>query len=352
MTLGLLSFRVIPILISVMKPTLKDIALSTGLSISTVSRVLRGKAKRESENVELILRTAQNLGYPFYNDDLKNVVNKGKPLYVALVAHTEIGEFYSSFFAGFGEAAMNKGIQISLFDVAPENKKISALIEELSTMGYSAVILFIPSLSERNYRDILLTAPPKMVIISAATVYNTVLDTVSFDSYRGGHLVGHHFDERGYKELGVVIGNTQRNESLLRKSGFSDYIEHHSDMQLIWQYEGDYSFESGQAAFENYSRLAKKPRAIFLLNDYMCFGFMEQARRREVRIPEDIALCGYDDLPICKYHYPSLSSITTSYSKLGETALEMIQEKIREKNYDHAGQVRMIPVSLTIRDSS
>ena len=334
-----------------MKPTLKDIADSTGLSISTVSRVLRGKAKRNSANVASIIEAARNLNYPIYNnDDL--LISEESNLFVALLASTEIGEFYSTLFTGFSEASRLAETNLSLFDAVPPVERVVELLHELASKRFDAAILFLPMLFEPDYQYILDEAPASLSIISAATVFNPVMDTVSFDSYRGGHLVGKHFHDRGYHDIGVVLGNTNRNESLLRKSGLTDYIQHHSDMDLIWQFEGDYSFESGQEAYVAYTKLAKKPRAIFFINDNMCFGFMEQALRDGVRIPGDIALVGYDDLPICSHHYPSLSSVHTDYIQLGITAFNMIDQKTNDTSKEHQGLVSMVPVSLSVRESS
>ena len=336
---------------SQMKPTLKDIAESTGLSVSTVSRVLRGKAKRNSANVASIIEAAKHLNYPIYNDE-DLLVSDDDNLFIALIASTDIGEFYSSFFTGFSMASQQAEASISLIHVIPSVDRVVDLLHDLSAKRFDAAILFLPMLFEQDYQAILEEAPESITVISAATVFNPVIDTVSFDSYRGGHLVGKHFHERGYQAIGVVHGNTNRNESLLRKSGLTDYIEHHSDMDLIWQYEGDYSFESGQDAYDSFAQLKQKPRAIFLINDNMCFGFMEQARRDGVRIPEDVALVGYDDLPICSHHYPSLSSVHTDYTQLGATAINMIEQKISNNDIEHQGLVSMVPVSLSIRESS
>lgn len=334
-----------------MKPTLKDIADSTGLSISTVSRVLRGKAKRNSANVASIIEAAKNLNYPIYSDDELLIQDESTP-FVALIAATNIGEFYSSFFTGFSKAGQMTEMYLSLIHVTPTAEHVVDLLHDLATKRYDAAILFLPMLFEQDYVQILKESPDSVTTISAATVFNPVMDTVSFDSYRGGHLVGKHFHGRGYEDIGVVIGNSNRNESLLRKSGLTDYIQHHSDMNLIWQFEGDYSFESGQEAFDAYNKLRKKPRAIFLVNDNMCFGFMEQARRSGINIPQDVALVGYDDLPVCQHHYPSLSSVHTDYTQLGITALNMIEQKATSNQNDHQGLVSMVPVSLSVRESS
>ena len=335
-----------------MKPTLKDIAESTGLSVSTVSRVLRGKAKRNSANVASIIEAAKHLNYPIYNDD-DLFMSDDSDLFIALIASTDIGEFYSSFFNGFSIAGQNADIQFGLVNIPPSVDHIVDLLHDLSSKRFDAAILFLPMLFEQDYKDILAEAPENFTLISAATVFNPVIDTVSFDSYRGGHLVGKHFHERGYENIGVVIGNANRNESLLRKSGLTDYIQHHSDMDLIWQFEGDYSFESGQDAFDAYVKLAKKPRAIFLVNDNMCFGFMEQARRKGIAIPDDVAIVGYDDLPICAHHYPSISSVHTDYTQMGATAISVIEQKLSNGAPNaHQGIVSMVPVSLSVRESS
>ncbi|MEM8485768.1 MAG: LacI family DNA-binding transcriptional regulator [Bacteroidota bacterium] len=336
-----------------MKPTLKDIADTTGLSVSTVSRVLRGKAKRNSQNVEMIIEAAQSLNYPIYSSSVFDAARKrNSSLFVALIASTHIGEFYSSFFDGFSRAARQNNTQLTLIDAAPDVEMLIDLLHELAGKSYDAAILFLPMLNEADYRAILAKLPRHFIVISAATIFHPVMDTVSFDSYRGGNLVAKHFHARGYKDLGVVIGDTRRNESLLRKSGYTDYIQHHSDMNLIWQFEGNYTFESGQEAYKQYSQLEQKPRAIFLINDIMCLGFMEAARRAGVKIPETVALVGYDDLPICDYHFPSISSVTTNYTQLGQNALNMIGEKIRSTGTDHQGLVSVVPVSLSIRESS
>ena len=334
-----------------MKPTLKDIADTTGLSVSTVSRVLRGKAKRNSQNVASILEAARDLNYPIYADE-HLMAPESNELFLALIASTDIGEFYSSFFTGFSLASKEIDVKLSLIHAEPDVEYLLDLLHELSGRGYDAVVMFMPMLSEKEYQVIRSDLPENIIVISAATVFNPVLDTVSFDSYRGGHLVGKHFHERGYEGIGVVHGNTSRNESLLRKSGLTDYIEHHSDMALIWQFEGDYTIESGRKAYNAYAKLDKKPRAIFLINDNMCLGFMEQARRAGVRIPEDVALVGYDDLPICTYHYPSMSSVHTDYKQLGATAISMVNQRVRGDMPQHQGIVSMVPVSLCVRESS
>ena len=334
-----------------MKPTLKQIANEAGVSVSTASRILRGDSKRDSKNVQRVMEAAKRLNYPVQAKFASPFYDETNHLMVALITHFHTGEFYASLFHGMDEAAREAGFKLSLFHSESDAESIIAFIQELSFKSYDAAILFLPMLSEEDYREIQEQCPEEFTIISAAAVVNPVLDTVSFDSYRGGHYAGKHFEEHGYKDVGVVLGSTNRNESLLRKSGFTDFVDHHSNMNLVWQFIGDYTVESGRKAYRDYRRKRKKPRAIFLSNDYMTLGFMEEARRDGVIIPEQVALVGYDDLPICSYHYPSISSIHTDYKKLGTSAINLIRDKIKSGE-PHQGLLNIVPVNLKERQSS
>jgi len=187
--------------------------------------------------------------------------------------------------------------------------------------------------------------------MSMAPLFNPILDTITFDSYRGGYIIAQHFYERDYKTLGIITGPPNKNEALLRKNGFKDFINQKSDASVIWQFEGDYTFESGKNAFEAYIELEDKPRAIFTSNDYMCLGFLEHASKYGIEIPGDVALAGFDDLPICEYVNPKMTSIHTDYNILGEKTFSLLKQKIRNPQ-EHSGILSIIPVSLSVRNSS
>jgi len=334
-----------------MKTTLEDIAEYTGLSISTVSRVLRGKSKRNSKNVEQIIEAAQKLNYPIYLDTNSNIFKKRENILVALIINSHVGEFFASLFDGFKDASEETNYRVSLFHTGYDLDETIQLINLLSVSSYNGAVLFLPNLVEEDYEKIVAKIPKNFAVVSAATVHNPVLDTVTFDSYRGGHLVGKHFYERGYKEVGIILGSTIRNESLLRKSGFADFVQHHSDMELIWQCEGNYTIESGYDVYDEFKKLKRKPRAIFSSNDYMCLGFLERARKDGFDVPGDLAVAGFDDLPICTYHYPTISSVHTDYKKLAISALDLLEEKFKDPS-THQGQLRIVPVTLSERNSS
>ncbi|HYX05183.1 MAG TPA: substrate-binding domain-containing protein, partial [Bacteroidales bacterium] len=145
-------------------------------------------------------------------------------------------------------------------------------------------------------------------------------------------------------------GNKQP-EARFRKNGFADYVNHHEGIDFTWSYPGDYKLESGIRAFNEFRKLKVKPRAIFAANDATALGFMETARAAGYNFPEDIALVGYDNLPMCEYHYPTLTSVNTNYTQLAEVTLEKVLEKFSNP-VPHKGLVSLVPVTLAVRQSS
>jgi DNA-binding LacI/PurR family transcriptional regulator len=334
-----------------MKVTLSDIAEETGFSVSTVSRTLRGDGKVKKANERTILEAAKRLNYPLQHNVGTHL--KQEDLFIALVLVTDfhIGEFDASFYNGFVKAGKVKNIDVSLFNTSSDVDAVCSLLNRLVKADYSSAVLFVPGLHSEDYEKIIEEVPDYFPLISCSNINRPVLDTVTFDAYRGANLVANHFINKGYDTIGFIEGPINKPEARFRKSGFLDGITHDANTELIWAYPGDYTLRSGMKAFEQFEELDQKPRAVFAANDASALGFMESARAKDYRFPEDIALAGYDNLPMCEYHFPSLTSVSTNYTKLAEITLNELLDRLFDP-VTHQGLVSLVPVDLEIRQSS
>lgn len=332
-----------------MKITLKDIASTTGFSISTVSRALRGEGRISEEHRHEILAKAHEMGYELPTG--RRNIPKNQPPYIAIITQFETGEFFASFFDGFAKAAVQKDVQVSLFSVSHDYTQVDSLINNLRALGYSAAVVFVPELKEKQYRRLLHAIPKDFPVISCSNINNPVLDTVTFDAYRGASLVAEHFHEQGYKKLGIIEGPQEKPEARFRTNGFNDFAKHKSGADIIWSFTGDYTHNAGIEAFQNFKEQKEFPHAVFAANDAMAFGFMESARAAGWKFPGDLALAGYDNLPFCLYHYPQLTSVDTNYTLLAKNTLDNLLARLG-RPVSHQGIVSLVPVSLNIRESS
>ena len=324
--------------------TLKHISDDTGLSIATVSRTLNRKKRRYSANEEKIYASARKLGYPFFT----NAGENGK-VSIALVMKLFEGEFYSSLINGFYEASGNTDSEIVFSYVEKQNDNPVDDIISLSKK-YSGICLFLPSMTDNHYLKIK-EKVGRYPIISLLPSKNPKIDTVCFDSYRGGYMMAKHFEERGYKKFGYISGPIRRADALFRKNGFLNHIHESNGLELVWSYEGDFSTNAGISAFAEFKKTGLKDIAVFGGNDYSCFGFMKAAIESGYKIPDDFIIGGYDNLSFCENFTPELTSVVTDFHELGKKAIRTLETLVTD-NMDTVGQISMIPVRIKIRNSS
>ena len=327
-----------------MRVTLKHIADDTGLSIATVSRALNRQKRNYSTSEEKIYASARKLGYPVFINAYEN-----QQLSIALVMKLFEGEFYASLINGFHEASGSTASEIIFSYVAKQLNNPVDYIINLSKK-YSGICLFLPSMTNNDYLKIK-EELGQYPIISLLPSRNPKIETVCFDSYRGGYMIAKHFQEQGYKKFGYISGPSKRADALFRKNGFLNHVHETDGLELVWYFEGDFSSSSGKAAFAEYKNTGLKDVAVFGGNEYSCFGFMKAAIESGYKIPDDFIIAGYDNLSFCETFTPELTSIATDFHELGKKSIRTIENMVAENN-DSFGTISMIPVKIKIRTSS
>lgn len=332
-----------------MKVTLKDISEDTGYSISTISRVLNGLDKTSTKARKEIIKSARKLNYPIQKK-LDGAAASGI-LDVLLITGIEIGEFYASFFNGLNNAANREKVRLSLSSLENKVPEIEAIADKIERESFNGLIINVPGFSTDHYKKLKEMLPEDFPVISNEVLNNQVFDAVGFDNYGGGHLVAKHFYDRNYNSCGVIRGPEMKNVSRQRAHGFNDFLKRKPDMDILWEYDGDFSVESGIEAFKAFEKLEDKPRAVFACNDAMCQSFIKEAMVRGYEFPEDIAIVGFDDLPLSSRHNPTISSVHTDYEVLGAVSIQKMKEMLANPDQPK-GLLSLVPVTLNVRESS
>jgi len=327
-----------------MRVTLKHIADDTGLSIATVSRALSRQKRNHSNSEEQIYVSARKLGYPLLTNSSEN-----QQLSIALVMKLFEGEFYASLMNGFYKASASTPSEIIFsYDAKQLDDTVNYIIN--LSKKYSGICLFLPSMTSNDYLKIK-EGVGQYPIISLLPSKNPKIDTVCFDSYRGGYMLAKHFEEQGYKKFGFISGPSNRADALFRNNGFLNHIHENDDLELVWSFEGDFRSSSGKAAFAEYKNTGLKDIAIFGGNDYSCFGFMKAAIESGYKIPDDFIIGGFDNLSFCEIFTPELTSIATDFHELGKKSIRIIENMIADDS-ESFGNISMIPVRIKIRNST
>jgi len=323
---------------------LKEIAKTTGYSLSTVSRVLSNKISANSQSAKEILSVARKIGYSKYREA---VPSQNRILDIALITQHYSEEFYAYLYASFDKICMKENHSLTIHSLR-YNKSIKDQLLYLSK-NHDGFILFLPTLDTYGYKVIKKTLS-HFPIVSIAPVFEPVFDTFTFDCYLGGSLAAQQFIDTDAKNFGIIRGPLEKWEAALRRNGFRDTIEK-SGNEIAFDFKGDYSFESGEKAFHSINKKIRSA-GIFASNDQMAVGFIHAALENNVNIPGDYYVIGYDNILFSKIFYPKLTTINTNVDQLSAEAIEHLVRIIKGQiNKGRAAKKTLIPVNIILRDT-
>jgi LacI family transcriptional regulator len=179
-------------------------------------------------------------------------------------------------------------------------------------------------------------------------------DSIVIANYDGARAAVNHLLELGHRRIAMITGRERNHDAAERLRGFRDaLLEAGITADGAVEYSGDFTEESGYRATRELLGARERPTAIFAANDSMAIGAISALREAGVRVPEDVAVVGFDDIPMARYMNPPLTTVHVDISALGTLATDRLLEQIHEET----GRVRehrqeVVPATLIVRGSS
>jgi LacI family transcriptional regulator len=172
------------------------------------------------------------------------------------------------------------------------------------------------------------------------------------DNVFGSYEAVKHLCLHGYKKIAYIYGNQWIPEKLLRINGYKKALKEFSiEIKDEYIVLGMFSESGGSQAFEKLMKLPDPPEAIFTANDEMAFGVLKTARKMNIKIPDDVALIGYDDIRLCELTTPMLSSVRQPKHLIGTLLTEKLIDSIENKNSNKRYFNQILKPELIIRES-
>ena len=330
-----------------MAPTIKQIAKLANVSIATVSRALSGDEKVTSETKQLVLNAASELNYR-PNILARNFV-KGKSNIVGLILPDISDEFFSEIIRGVDETSYDHGYYTTVIS-SHKNRSLVESVHTLMSNGLvGGFIILIPFMDQKIEAALMHERVP-FVIISGDNNAGE-FDTVTTNNYQSAFKMVEFLVNKGYKKIAHISGPADNNDALLRKKGFLDACSKNKiEIRNNWLLDGDFTMEGGELAINKILNEDDKPEVIFAANDMMALGCYNAIQSRGLKIPDDIAITGFDDILISKYANPSLTTVKVNTDRIGKLAAERLIEKMDGTNNKTAQKIE-IESELVIRNS-
>ena len=332
---------------------IKDVAKAAGVSTQTVSRVTNNRPDVSPETRKHVLDVIAQLGY---RPSRLARMMRGVGQTIGVVGYGL--ELYgpSRTLVGVQLEAQNQdyGIVLHLLQ-NPDDIDIEGIMEKMLENHVDGIVWCIPDINH-NMDTIRAYAEHATVpIVFTDTTPHVSISAVSVDDRLGGHLATEHLIAQGHTHIGLITGPMAYQSARKRREGWCEALETAGlscDDSLVE--EGDWTAQGGAKAFHALIERHSEMTAVFASNDQIALGILWAARRRGLRIPDDLAVIGYDDIPEAEFFEPGLSSVRQDVIQLGTTAVVELTAIITARQNDEAFTPRMLWLKpeLAIRAST
>lgn len=323
--------------------TIKDVARVAGVSVATVSRALNGAGNVLPDTRQRILDIAQELRYS-PSGAARSLITRRTDTVGALLPDLH-GEFFSELIRGIDQAARARGLHLLLSSSHDDAHEAAAALRAMNGR-VDGLIVMSPHADDDFLSQNLPPSLPAVLLNSG--VRSPTQPVFAVDNFGGARAMTEHLVGIGRRRIAFLGGPVANFEARERERGYRAGLVPGT---APWLLEGDFSEGGGQRAGAALLALpaAERPDAVFAANDIMAIGLMGALLSGGVRIPEDIALAGFDDIPISRYVAPALTTMHVPIAALGEQALDALADALEEDRTDVSTTV--MPVQLVVRRS-
>lgn len=327
-------------------PTIYQVAERAGVSLSTVSRVLNGKASVNKVLKERVEKAVKELDYR-PNSVARSLANNRTDSVGVLVP-----ELNAPFFGDLMQAvestlrAADKHVIISVGRNCLETEKDA--VEFLISRNCDALIMHAEALSDEYLLELNQSKLP--VALVNRQVEGLPEACTSLDNEKGGYLATRHLLELGHKDIAYISGPTDKCDASLRLEGHKRALSEAGlpiNPQLI--FNGDYSEEDGKIGLLELMARDVPFTALVCANDWMASGAISCARDLGMSLPHDLSVVGFDDVVFAHHVFPRLTTVSNPIAEMAEMSAKYILNKV----YGQANNVQLyFEPSLVVREST
>lgn len=324
------------------KVTAVDIARAVGTSTAAVSRAFRDDGPISPQLRDQILSAAKSLGYQTPSARMVSQLTTGT---ITLVVADLDNPFYPMAANALAQAIHATGRQMILHSIPPGSDVDQAMRSVLALRSDAAIVT--SSLMSSHIAKACRQA--RMPVILFNRIQPDIgMTAVTCDNYEGGRLVARRFLATARQRIAVIMGRPDTSTHLERMRGFRDVLAQagRAPVAEVW---GHYDYAKSLQAARDLLRGLNPPDAIFCVNDIMALAALDAARQEGVRVPQDLAVIGFDDIAMADWEAYRLTTVRQPLAQMVQDTLELLERLLDHS--DGEGVIRIAPVQLIERAS-
>lgn len=324
--------------------TMRDVAEQADVSVATVSRVLNDSESVREKTKERVMKAARSMDY--LPSETARSLRTQKTRTVGVLLPNVHGEFFAQVTRGLDRRALQNGHHLLMSNSHTDESEAESVIRSL--MGrVDGLILLWPRLDVQFLEELVPEGLPVVLLNTSAG--QSRFRSLSFDNRAGAYAAVEHLAEHGHDRIAILTGGAENFDAQQRLAGYRAAVE---DFNLVassaLEIEGDFTRAKGRKAVERALDLKPRPTALFASNDSMAIGALRGLHDAGLRVPDDVALIGFDDIPTSRYVTPSLSTVHVPIQELGDHAMQSLLAAL---DGEEAPSHRTLDTKLVCRES-
>ncbi len=319
---------------------LEDVARRAGVSPITVSRALREGTVVAKTTRERVLAAAEALGYT--PNLLARGLVKNRTATVGVVIVEVANPFFAPMVSAVEAVSARRGFLVVIGESARNEERERKYVERFQQMRVSGIIV-TPARKRPEHLMALRKGGTPIVVMSRRWDGG---DCVTADNAAAGRMVARHLLSRGHRRVGLVTHVGPMDTSFEdRVRGFRQVLAAAGvSVPPVWEVRAKTTgIEDGLDAADQMATLSKRPTAIFATTDRMAMGLVQRLLARGIRVPEDIAVVGYDDIPFAACSRVPLTTVSVPVRQVGQLAAELLFDRMEGKGPRERQEVVLAP---------
>ncbi|HYH96192.1 LacI family DNA-binding transcriptional regulator [Hyalangium sp.] len=325
--------------------SIKDVARKARVSIASVSRVMNDHDSVGAETRERVLAAVRSLHYVPHSGARSLITQRTNVVGVLLPdLH---GEFFSELIRGIDAVARLRRLQLLLSSTHGDAAELAVAIRTMRGR-VDGLLVMSPHVDAALLDKNLPSALP--IVLLNSPLEDARHSTLTIDSYRGARAMVSHLVGRGHRRIAHVAGPELNLDAQERLRGYRDELASSLPRVAPQVLPGNFSEKSGYLAGRLLAAQPDRPDAVFAANDVIAVGCMVAFREAGLRVPDDIAVAGFDDIPLASLVSPALTTVRVQIADLGQSALEQLLLSIESPTRSRPVSRALVP-EVVVRES-
>ena len=305
--------------------TIQDIARRAGVSTATVSRVISGRGYVSPASREQVLAAADELAY--VPNGLARGLKTQRSGLIALLVPEIVNSFYTTISRGVEDVANASGLQVILGNTDESVAKERAYVELMISTRVDGVIIAPAGRTANPLKPLLASTVPTVLVDRSVAGFPA--DVVRGDSMTGARTLTRHLLAFGHRRIALINGHRDTSVARDREAGFRAALaDAHVEIEERLISSGTWFIEDAETRAGVILDADRPPTAILAANNFMAIGALRSLRERACRVPEDVALACFDDIPDAAEVDPFLTAMAQPAYTMGTLAMQLLLERI------------------------